>query len=315
MFIFGLEMDNYDFLLKTAKSYGLGGVIIFPRNLASFEEFNAQIETLEDQSGTPLIVAVDQEGGDVNRLEGAIPSFPSMSHFSRNQDKHGLRQFARTTAKHLKKLRINTNFVPVCDVLTNPANKLMASRSFGSNPELVADYACLLIEEFSSLGIVTSAKHFPGLGSASLDPHISTATSGISRNEFERIHWLPFARAVKADVPMVMTTHVVATELDSGNMATFSSAVVRDCLRTRLGFEGVVITDDLCMGAVAGDFNPGERALKALASRHDMVMYCHNPEAQKKAFSEVINSLDTDRIDQTRTSESLKRIARLKGRL
>lgn len=315
MFIFGLEMENYNFLLETAGTYGLGGVILFPRNLVSLDELHGQIKALEDRTGNPLIVAVDQEGGDVNRLEGIIPGFPSMSHFGRNHDKHGLRQFAHSTAKHLSKIGINTNFVPVCDVLTNPTNQLMRSRSFGSDPELVAEYAGLLIEEFTARGVITCAKHFPGLGSVWQDPHTSTATAEINRMEFERIHWLPFKKAIEADVPMVMTTHVLAPELDRENMATFSSAVVRDCLRIQLGFEGVIITDDLCMGGVADDFSPGERALEALAAGHDLVMFCHEPEDQKKAFSEVINSLDTGRIDQTRTSESLERIARLKGRL
>ena len=136
----------------------------------------------------------------------------------------------------------------------------MRRRTYGSDPQAVSDFVNVVINAYNENAVMTCAKHFPGLGSAAIDPHKNIATTGIAADEFDQIHFQPFRQAISRGVPMVMTTHLIATAFDSDNMATFSDKIVYDILRLKLGFEGVIITDDLGMGAVTSGYTAVERA-------------------------------------------------------
>jgi beta-N-acetylhexosaminidase len=315
LFLFGYEPDNFRFLEVFARQNGLGGVIVFNRNCGSYNRLNDELQALTQAAGGKLLISVDQEGGEVVRLKENFPVFPSASFYSRNKDTESLRLSARTTSKYLRQLNINTNLVPVCDVLTNPDNILMRQRSFGADPGIVTEMMAILIDEYKRNGIVTCAKHFPGLGSSEIDPHMSVAVSHDNLSDFENIHWPPFQHAIKNGVDMIMTTHLLTKSLDCDNIATFSKIVVDDILRNKLGFNGVVVTDDLNMGAVAGDYSAGELALLALNAGHDLIMFCHHKNDQESAFKKVLDTYNSGKLDGDEIARKISRIQALKDKL
>jgi beta-N-acetylhexosaminidase len=315
LFMFGYMPGDFDFLRDFAQEHGLGGVILFERNLGSLDRISGEVERLKQAAGNQLIVSVDQEGGPVNRAKQDFPLFPSPRYYGDRADFDGIRTMARTTAKHLRALGINTNLVPVCDVLTNPDNILMRKRSFGENPEIVSKCILTLINEYHKGGVLCCAKHFPGLGSADIDPHKDISLTDIDHQEFEKTHWQPFKKAIAADVGMLMTTHIMANSLDPENMVTFSKEVVTNMLRGELGFKGVIITDDLNMGAISRNFSPEECGLESLRAGHDMILICHNKKDQETAFNSVLESYNNGRIDKDEIAAKVKRVKRLKEKL
>lgn len=313
--MFGYKPGDFESLRDFAEEHGLGGVILFERNLNSHYSMSGEIKRLNQAAGGRLIVSIDQEGGPVNRAKQEFPLFPSPRYYGDRKDFDGVRTMARTTAKHLRALGINTNLVPVCDVLTNPDNVLMKKRSFGTTPEIVSECVLSLIDQYHKGGMLCCAKHFPGLGSARIDPHEDISLTEITYQEFEHIHWKPFEMAIGADVDLFMTTHITAKSLDPENIATFSKEVVSNILRSKLGFEGVIITDDLDMGAVSKNFPPEECAPAALKAGHDMILICHNKKDQETAFNSVLESYNNGQIDRDEIAARIKRVKKLKEKL
>jgi len=314
LFLFGFEPDNPEFITSIARSYGLGGVIIFERNLIALDKYEQSLHALRKAAGNGLLVAVDQEGGAVNRLQAVAPIFPSPRYYGERKNPDDFRINLQTTARHLKRLQINLNLVPICDVLTNPRNMLMRTRCFGDDPELVSRLAGFQIDQYHAQGIACCAKHFPGLGSAEIDPHRAVAVSEARREQFEAVHWPPFTRAINLGVEMIMTTHLLAGDLDADCLATYSRRIVSEILRRRLRFEGIIITDDLGMGALS-DEAPAERARRALQAGHDMLMFCHNPADQESAFKAVLALADSGQLEQSVLEGKIARVLKLKQRL
>ncbi len=315
LFLLGYKPDEFDFLEKFARKFGLGGVVLFEKNFESKAILAEQIRILNEITENRLIVSVDQEGGPVNRVREAFPLFPSARYYGDRNDIPGLKAMAKTTSHHLRELGVNTNLVPVCDVLTNPRNTLMERRSFGTDAALVTKCAGELIQEYQHDGILCCAKHFPGLGSADIDPHENISTTDINAEEFTRIHWQPFARAIELKVDMIMTTHLLATELDSEHMATFSRKIVDKHLRNELGFGGVIITDDLSMGAVKNNFTAEESVCEALKAGHDMVMICHNHEDQDSALNYLLECYNKGQVEKEEMDRKISLVNKLKDKL
>jgi beta-N-acetylhexosaminidase len=315
LFLFGYGPDSAGFIMDFAQRNGLGGIILFQHNFDQIEILAEQIEEFKQAAGSNLIVCVDQEGGEVVRTETHTPAFPSPRHYARGNDPEGLKISASTTAKYLRQMGVNLNLTPVCDVLTNPRNSLMLKRCFGGESGIVSEYVGILIEEYHRHKIGCCAKHFPGLGSSEIDPHKKLAVTDISLEAFETTDWPPFKKAVGAEVEMIMTTHLLAKSLDPEHMATFSRIIATDYLRGKLGFEGVLVTDDLGMGAVTADYSPAESAVNALRAGHDMLMFCHDGKDQESAFKTVFDLYNNGELDRDEIAMKISRIRELKEKL
>jgi beta-N-acetylhexosaminidase len=315
LFLLGYEPGEFGFLEDFARKFGLGGVVLFEKNFESKSMLAEQIRILNEITESRIIISVDQEGGPVNRIREESPLFPSAKYYGDRKDFAGLKTMAKSTAHHLLALGVNSNLVPVCDVLTNPRNTLMERRSYGSEADLVTQCTSELIQEYQHSGILCCAKHFPGLGSADIDPHENISTTDIGADEFRRVHWQPFARAIELRVDMVMTTHLLASDLDSENMATFSKKIVSSHLRDELGFAGVIITDDLSMGAVKNNFTPEESVCEALKAGHDMVMICHNREDQDSALNCVLECYNKGEMEKEEIENRISLVNKLKDKL
>ncbi len=310
LFVLGFENERLDLVEDFHERYGLGGVIFFSRNYDGADSIRHRLEHLRSVTVPDLLVAVDQEGGRVTRLSGIdFPAYPSPSCFGSRNDLDGAVHAASETARNLKKLGINLNLNPVADVLTNSSSDLLRTRCYSGDASAVCEYVTEVVQAQSSFGVASCAKHFPGLGDCEIDPHHELAVCDRSAAFYREVNFTPFRAAIQANCAAIMTTHMRAKVLDPDQPATFSSDICGRILRDELEFKGVVMSDDLDMGAVA---EPSEAAVRAIGSGHDMVLVCHSIDHQISCAEEILRAVDNGTLDEGALTASIERIKRLK---
>lgn len=314
--LFVLGFDGSELPPETvafAERFGLGGVILFRRNCLEPEEIPSIIQTvkaricLADPGSAPLVL-VDQEGGRVERIVGGVPHLPPARELGRG-GADGVERAAEEQARALRLLGIDVNLAPVCDVVQGGESGVIGDRSYGGDPLSVGALAAAFVRGTLRGGVLPCAKHFPGHGAASVDSHKGLPVIEKPFADLERFDLPPFAAAVAAGVPLVMSAHLVCPSLSSGP-ATLCRTWITEILRRRLGFEGVVITDDLEMGALEGLGEPPQLALRAHRAGCDLLLYGRvlRPELDVWAVAE---RLEGD-IGQETFDASLKRVTLLK---
>jgi beta-N-acetylhexosaminidase len=258
----------------------VGGVILFARNIESPEQVWELTRDLQREAlaatGRPLLLAVDQEGGRVQRLKAPFTLIPAARDLSATTTPAEVERLAQQVARELALVGLNVNLAPVLDVARSPACPQW-DRSYSSDPETAASYAVAAIRGFMAGGIIPVAKHFPGLGDTLVDSHeiLPLAQSGDPRRE---VDLLPFRQAVVAGVPMVMTAHLSVPEWEA-RPATLSPVALHVWLRHHLGFDGVIITDDLEMGGISTNLPAPQGAKEALAAGADLLLICKDWQA------------------------------------
>ncbi len=302
------------------ENYHIGGVIYFSRNIENLEQTaslskNLQELALKNGAAIPLFISVDQEGGKVRRIKD-LTYFPANIEIGATGDKELSRKIAVSTAKELKKLGINVNLAPVLDVNNNPVNPVIGERSFGADPELVAEMGLAYIEGLQSQGIIATAKHFPGHGDTEVDSHFDLPVINHARERLDQVELYPFKKAIEVGVDTIMVGHIhfSALEPETAIPATLSKAVLNDLLREELNFEGVIITDDMEMGAIKNSFGIVEGTVKTIEAGSDIVLISHSYAKQKQAIEALIKAVENGRISEKRIEESLRRIIKLKGK-
>lgn len=313
LFILGFDNGRVDLVEQFHRSFGLGGVIVFARNIESPSDLKLLIDDVKRRTAANIIVAVDQEGGAVVRLSGSeFPTFPSPAFYGDRHDLEGALHAAMTTACELKKLGINMNLAPVADVLTNPDNLLMKRRCFSGDVGEVSRFVEGVVRAQTEAGIASCAKHFPGLGDSVIDPHEKAAVCKRSDEYFRDTMFPPFAAAIRAGAKAIMTTHLLAPSLDPTGMATFSPRICRELIRGSLGFGGVVLSDDLDMGAVQ---DPEQAVPKAIAAGHDMILICHAVEKQIACADNLLKYVKSGNIDERDIVRRIESVRNLKKML
>ncbi len=290
----------------------VGGVILFARNIESPEQVWELTRDLQQEAlaanGRPLLLAVDQEGGRVQRLKTPFTIIPPARDLGDTSTPDQVESLARQVARELALVGLNVNLAPVLDVARTPACPQW-DRSYGSDPETAARYAVAAIRGYRSGGIIPVAKHFPGLGDTLVDSHevLPLAQSGDAHRE---VDLLPFRQAVAAGVPMIMTAHLSVPQWEA-RPATLSPVALQEWLRRRLGFKGVIITDDLEMGAIATKLPAPQGAREALTAGADLLLICKNWQAAW----ETARLLAGDASLARRGRESAARLASLRKAL
>jgi beta-N-acetylhexosaminidase len=265
---------------ELARDLKVGGVILFARNIETPEQVWELTRDLQGEAlaatGKPLLIAVDQEGGRVQRLKAPFTIIPPARELGVTRTPEEVEHLARQVGRELALVGINVNLAPVLDVPRSPACPQW-DRAYSSDPERAARFGVAAIRGFLSGGVIPVAKHFPGLGDTMFDSHevLPRALSGDAKREADLP---PFRQAVAAGVPMVMTAHLAVPEWDE-RPATLSSVALQSWLRRRLGFQGVIITDDLEMGAIATRLPASQGAREALVAGADLLLICNNWEA------------------------------------
>ncbi len=286
----------------------LGGIILFARNYVTSAKLRKLTDSIRSSAQGKAIIAVDQEGGRVVRFSGDFPVFPSPQYFGIRKDLDGLVSSTAATARALRQHGVNLNLVPVCDLDPGDTTHVLHSRAYSREIQSAAACAEGQIAALHANRVMTCAKHFPGLGSATGDPHFQVAHSIRSLDEFRMQDYQPFRAAVAAGVDMVMPTHLRAPALDRDNIVTFSRKVLQDELRSYLGFGGLIISDDLQMlGALEGT-DQTEAGRRSLLAGCDLLIYANLQESVESLLDGLVKQTEADSTLRSRISESYQRI-------
>ena len=303
---------------KAFEERPVGGLIYFRQNLLSPEQTEKLLNQTAAFAGEteklPILLAVDEEGGSVTRIGGQAAfgemRFPNMSEVGAGKDPQAARQVGETIGAYLAKYGFNMDFAPDADVLTNPENMVVKDRSFGSDPQLVWQMASQVAEGLESQGIQPVYKHFPGHGATLGDTHEGFAYTDKTLEELRRQELKPFEEAIDAGADCIMVGHISAPTIVGDNTpSSLSERMVQEILRDEMGFEGVVVTDAMNMGAIQNHYSSAEAAVKAINAGVDMLLMPADFEAARQA---VIEAVKSGQISQERIDQSVMRIGRMK---
>jgi len=298
---------------------GVGGVIFFSRNIQDPLQLAGLCKDLQDLSlstqDIPLFLAIDQEGGRVARLKHPFTEFPGNELIAQGKSpEEETARFAEITAMEMSLVGLNMNLAPVLDIPRGEPETHLKGRTFGSDPGLVSRLGEIVIEGLQRRGIMAVAKHFPGLGAAKLDPHETSLTIDLSEVELRDTDLKPFESAIKVGVAGAMISHAIYTGLDPGKPATLSSRIINGLLREELGYEGLVLTDDLEMGAIIKRWDVAEAAALAFGAGADLLLVCEDQESVRDAISEIRSLILRGNIPLTRLQGASDRISEAKKR-
>ena len=303
--------------LKTlAREFGLGGVILFARNVGEPEHV-AEVchEAARLVPDSPLWVSVDQEGGRVARLKEPFTKWPPMATLGRSGDVHLAERFARALAAELRAVGFTLDYAPVLDILTNPKNPAIGDRALAETASEVARLGAAIIRTLQAEGIAACGKHFPGHGDTSTDSHHELPLVEHPIERLREVEFVPFRAAIEADVAAIMTAHVFLPALDVDRPATLSRPIVTGLLREELGYQGVIFSDDLEMKAVASEYAVPTSAVLAIEAGCDGVLICSGDhDSQAAALEALVHAVEDDRVRQSRVDDALRRQQRAKER-
>ena len=305
----GTKVD--DDSLYMLNQYHMGGVILFDRNMESLEQVKQLTSDLQAQSNekVPLFIGIDEEGGDVVRMAEKLTPAPSQKEIGATGDIEQAKTWAIKTAKSLKDMGINVNFAPVADVGSND------KRSYSTDANTVIDFVRAATKGYQQENIIYSLKHFPGIGKGKVDSHIDSSSIDVAKEVLMTEDILPFKTIIDESDPndyFILVSHLKYLALDEEYPASLSSKIMTDLLRNKLGYKGIIITDDMEMGAVANhnDFRSiGVNAVKAGA---DIVLVCHEYKHQQEVYLGLLDAVNSGEISQERIDESVKRIIKVK---
>lgn len=305
----GTKVD--DDSLYMLNQYHMGGVILFDRNMENPEQVKQLTSDLQAQSNekVPLFIGIDEEGGDVVRMAEKLTPPPSQKEIGATGDIEQAKTWAIKTAKSLKDMGINVNFAPVADVGSND------KRSYSTDTNTVIDFVRAATKGYQQENIIYSLKHFPGIGKGKVDSHVDSSNIDVVKEVLMTEDILPFKTIIDENEPndyFILVSHLKYPALDEEYPASLSSKIMTDLLRNELGYKGIIITDDMEMGAVANhnDFRSiGVNAVKAGA---DIVLVCHEYEHQKEVYLGLLDAVNSGEISQERIDESVKRIIKVK---
>lgn len=289
----------------------VAGVILFSRN---FEDAGACHDLCAGMRARwpRLLIAIDQEGGRVQRLRAPFPELPPMRRFGARGDAELARRAGALIGRGLRAVGVHQSYAPVLDVDSNPANPVIGDRSFGRSPGEVARFGLAFAAGLQGAGVAAAGKHFPGHGDTERDSHFDRPWVRAERATLEARELVPFAAAAKTDLAAIMTAHVVYPALDGDAPATFSRPVLQELLREQLGFRGVIVSDDLEMGAVERSIP--EAAVAAVAAGCDQVLICSQPAAAEAAFEALVEATRSGRLDPARLSDAAQRVEAVRAR-
>lgn len=291
---------------------GVSGVILFTfkKNIGGAAQTAALASALKRHAGRPLLLAVDQEGGRVQRLRGApFTSLPAMREVGRTRDLALAERVGRLLAYEVRSVGFDWDFAPVLDVDTRPDNPVIADRALHSEAAEVARLGVALGQGLEAGGVASCGKHFPGHGDTSTDSHVGLPTLPHGLQRLREVELKPFAAWAKAGLSSVMTAHVVFEALDPGRPATMSRQALTGLLREELGFGGVIVSDDLEMKAIVEHFSVEAAAVEGVEAGVDLFLVCHTPELQRRAIGALVAAVKSGRLTVERLEQSRARVA------
>ena len=313
--------------VQAVQDYQVGGVILFGRNVESAWQLAELTNGLKDLNGdyTPLFLCVDQEGGRVDRMPPEVERTPSAWSVGQTLDTEGVgAAYGALLAEECAAFGFNMDFAPSLDIWSNPDNTVIGDRAFGNDWEWTAFFGMSAVESMEEQGgVIPVVKHFPGHGDTSVDSHVALPVVDKSLEELWQSELVPFNMTLNQEdyfgaqagpsAPAVMVAHILLSQVDPDYPASLSHRVVTGLLREEMGFDGVVCTDDLTMGAVSNTYGMGEAAVLAVEAGCDLLLVCHGADNLTAARDALLEAADSGRISPERLDESVKRILSLKA--
>ena len=298
------------------------GVTLFGRNIATnyqvIKDFLSDYQALNHSGKHPFLVAIDQEGGRVRRIKDPFPNegpaYTLKDGKSEPQAKNFIFNYGSRVGEELSDLGININFAPVVDCFTNPDNHAIGDRCFSSSPEEVETYAGAFLYGMQKRGVLGCLKHFPGQGHANFDTHEKSASIDLSLDDLKNRELIPFQNLIN-DAPMVMIAHCFYPHLDSCE-ATLSSKIMNLLLRKKMGFQGVVVTDDMTMGAmVKKDTDWNELIIQSILNGSDLVLVCKGLDMWRHAIQSIRSEAKSSQVFRSRLSDAAMRVRELRAKI
>ena len=303
MFILGVQ--NIDEALKK----GLGGVIFFTKDINSEEELKAKILDIKSKSPFTPFISIDQEGGRVERTENIRPKRIS-ARYAFEKGIEYLNAQSEEISKELSEWGFNLNFAPCADVNTNPNNPIIGERSFSDNPDEVIEGVKTFVEASRKYGIIPCVKHYPGHGDADKDSHLTLPEIDLSLEDMGKIHIKPFKWAVENNIEMIMAAHLHCTCFDKETMPASLSQNAIGYLRNALGYQGVIISDDMVMKGVQ-DYGSLEACIMGINAGLDMFIFRDSDEKTLKIIDDLCRIAEQDKALQKKIMKSYERITKL----
>ena len=301
--------DDAKFMLN---EYHVGGIILFDRNMESKDQVKSLItdinKTGKSAGLTPLFIGIDQEGGAVARMEDQLIKVPPAEELGKEPIEQAV-SLAKQSGTELKDLGFNINFAPVADL------GLTYGRSFSTNPDEVVRYASAVGKAYDEAGLWYSYKHFPGIGKTDVDLHADTSVVPVSKETLLNEDTKVFVDLIKQSKPntyAIMVSHAMYPQIDPDHPSSLSKAIITDWLRKDMGYNGVVVTDDMDMGALAKHYTFGDMAVQSILAGSDILLVCHEYEHMQEAYNGLMKAVKDGRISKERLDESVKRILLMK---
>ena len=313
MFMFAFQGTTYNPQLDTLiKEAHVGGFIHFAKNIIDPNQACKLNYDILTNSTIPPLIGIDQEGGTVQRITKDITPFPGAMALAASGQSN--KEICKYVGTDLKNMNYNMVFAPVADVNNNPKNPVINSRSYSDNPNIVSKYVNDAVLGFKEAGIIPTLKHFPGHGDTSVDSHISLPTVNKSLDKLNQIEFIPFKNAAKIPDIAMMTSHVLYPAIDNEFPASLSKAIQTDLLRKEFGFDGLIISDSLTMGAVTTNFSIRDIIINSVNAGMDMMMFCGSAELSEQLdnVQTMIKAVKDGIISMKRVNESVERILRYK---
>lgn len=301
--------DDAKFMLN---EYRVGGIILFDRNMESKDQVKSLItdinKTGKSAGLTPLFIGIDQEGGAVARMEDQLIKVPPAEALGKEPIEQAV-SLAKQSGTELKDLGFNINFAPVADL------GLTYGRSFSTNPDEVVRYASAVGKAYDEAGLWYSYKHFPGIGKTDVDLHADTSVVPVSKETLLNEDTKVFVDLIKQSKPntyAIMVSHAMYPQIDADHPSSLSKVLITDWLRKDMGYNGVVVTDDMDMGALAKHYTFGDMAVQSILAGSDILLVCHECEHMQEAYNGLMKAVKDGRISKERLDESVKRILLMK---
>ncbi|MDG0793313.1 beta-N-acetylhexosaminidase [Cohnella ginsengisoli] len=304
--------------LRMIREDRIGGVILYKDNIADASKTVKLINAIKAANAkagnVPIFVSVDQEGGKVSRLPSSYKKIPEAAVVGKTGDEKLATRMGELLAREVSSAGFNVDFAPVLDINSNPDNPVIGTRSFGTTADIATRMGLAAMRGLREEGVVSVVKHFPGHGDTAVDSHLDLPVLNKTAEQLAKLEWVPFQAAIGEQADAVMVAHILFPKIDPDAPASFSKVIIGDQLRGKLGYKGVVITDDMTMGAIAKHYDLADAAVKSVSAGSDILLVAHGYDVERKVYKALLNAVKGGKLTEARIDESVTRILTLKSR-
>jgi beta-N-acetylhexosaminidase len=310
-FMAGFEGTTLPSTMRALLANGLAGVAVYARNFTNIEELATLNEEIRAAANGPVLIGMDQEGGTRFSLPAPFTQWPSPAQLGALGDGNAVRDIAHAIGRELSAVGCNLNFAPMLDLHINPSSPVTMVRSFGPDPALVGQMGEAFLAGLTEAGILGCAKHFPGHGDTYVDPHKNLPVFNGTAERLDQVELIPFAAAIAAGAATIMTAHILLPKIDAEFPASLSRIMLTKTLRERMNFQGLILADDLGMGAITKRYTAGEAAVATFAAGTDIAMLCHDSKLIPEALASTTRAVEEGKLSLEEWESAGKRIERV----